>query len=78
MMFILYIALAIICLIVLPFSHIVGIGIFSALLFWAFHVHPAAVFGLYLVAYVLRSILVLAGLVGAVSWFGRKKGSTKE
>lgn len=74
MFVILYIALAIATLVIVPFWHILGVGILSALLFWAFHIHPAAVFGLCLLAYVLRSVLALIGLVGAVSWFSRKSG----
>ena len=72
MLVVLYILLAIAALVILPFSHIIGVGIFAALLFWAFHIHPAAVFGLYVLAYALRSVLVLLGLAGAVSWFSRK------
>lgn len=77
MFVVLYIALATVALVILPFSHIVGVGIFAALLFWAFHIHPAAVFGLFTLAYALRSLLVLLGLAGAVSWVFRKS-STKE
>ena len=77
MFVVLYILLAIAALVILPFSHIIGVGIFAALMFWAFHIHPAAVLGLYTLAYAIRSLLALVGLAGAVSWAVRKS-SMKE
>jgi hypothetical protein len=73
MLFILYAILAIAVIVIIPFWQIAALGILSALLFWLFHVHPAAVFGLYLVACCLRWLLALVGLAGAVTWLGRKK-----
>ncbi len=58
---------------ILPFWHILGIGIFAALLFWMFHIHPLAVLGLYLVVYCTRWLLVFLGLAGVFAWVSREK-----
>lgn len=59
-------------LVILPFWHILGVGIFAALLFWMFHVHPLAVVALYLVAYCVRWLLIFLGLWGVFAWTRRK------
>lgn len=67
-----YAVLAVVTLVVVPFWHIIGLGLFSALLFWGFHINPAFVFAFYIVATVVRSTLFLLGLAGIASWFSRK------
>jgi hypothetical protein len=58
---------------ILPFGHMLAVGIFAALLFWMFHIHPVAVVGLYLVAYCLRWVLIFLGFAGLFAWVSREK-----
>lgn len=71
MIVIVSILVVLVALAILPFWHILGVGIFAALLFWMFHIHPLAVVGLYLVAYCVRWVLIFLGLVGVFAWARR-------
>jgi branched-subunit amino acid transport protein AzlD len=73
MLIILSIVVAVAALIILPFWHLLGVGIFAALLFWMFHIHPLPVIALYLVAYCIRGVLVFLGLAGLFAWATREK-----
>jgi branched-subunit amino acid transport protein AzlD len=73
MLIILSIVVALAALFILPFWHLLGAGIFAALLFWLFHIHPLPVIALYLAAYCIRWVLVLLGLAGLFAWASREK-----
>jgi hypothetical protein len=70
-----YAVLAIAALLLLPFSHVVGLAIAAIGLFVVFHVPPLLVVGAYLAFHLLRWILPLLGLAGLVAWFSRGNGS---
>jgi hypothetical protein len=59
--------------IVMPFGHVAFATVLSAVLYFALHVHPVAVFGFYFLAYVGLWLLSLLGLLGTLTWLVRKK-----
>jgi hypothetical protein len=67
------ILVAVAALVILPFWHVLGIGIFAALLFWLFHIHPMVVVGWYLLVFLVRWVLVVLGFVGLVTWASRDR-----
>jgi hypothetical protein len=73
MLLILSIVVILAAVVILPFWHMLGVGIFAALLFWKFHIHPFPVIALYLVAYCVRWLLVFFGLAGLFAWASREK-----
>lgn len=74
-MIVIYAILAVVALLLLPFSHVLGVLIVAAILFAVFHVPPVVVIGIYLVFHLLRWILPILGLAWLISLFSRGNGS---